>query len=97
MAIFVCNSDIIRDWLRGRMVAERTRADGQLLPGADFRIIMRRTGNSKMRRRKGLATLDYVLVLGVILPLAAFLLRVGPRIIRFAYEMVCVIVSWPFM
>ena len=50
-----------------------------------------------MRRRKGLATLDYVLVLGVILPLAAFLFRVGPTIIRLAYEMVCVVVSWPFM
>ena len=44
-----------------------------------------------MRRRRGLATLDYVLVLGVILPLAAFLFRVGPKIIRLAYEMVCVI------
>ncbi len=58
------------------------------------------TGNSgrfKTRRRRGLATLDYVLVLGVILPLAAFLFRVGPTIIRLAYEMVCALVSWPFM
>ena len=44
-----------------------------------------------------MATLDYVLVLGVILPLAAFLFRVGPKIIDLAYEMVCVLVSWPFM
>jgi hypothetical protein len=63
---------------------------------ADFPIIMRRSGDSKTRR-KGLATLDYVLVLGVILPLAAFLLRIGPKIIHFTYEMVCVLVSWPFM
>ncbi|MGO9112185.1 MAG: hypothetical protein ACLP9L_23405 [Thermoguttaceae bacterium] len=48
-------------------------------------------------RRRGLATLDYVLVLGVILPLAAFLFRVGPKIICLAYEIVCGIVSWPFM
>jgi hypothetical protein len=41
--------------------------------------------------------LDYVLVLGVIMPLAAFILLVGPRIMRLAYEMVCVLVSWPFM
>jgi len=58
---------------------------------------MRKSARIKLRRRKGVATLDYVLVLGVILPLAAFLLRVGPKIIRLVYEMVCVLVSWPFM
>jgi len=58
---------------------------------------MRRSGRIETRGRKGVATLDYVLVLGVILPLAAFLLRVGPKIIRLVYEMVCVLVSWPFM
>ena len=47
--------------------------------------------------RRGVAALDYVLVLGVILPLVAFLFQVGPQIIRLAYEMVCGIVSWPFM
>ena len=47
--------------------------------------------------RAGVASLDYVLVLGVILPLAAFLLLTGPKIMRLAYEMVCVLVSWPFM
>ena len=49
------------------------------------------------RRASGAASLDYVLVLGVILPLAAFILWAGPTIIRLAYEMVCVLVSWPFM
>lgn len=47
--------------------------------------------------RGGAASLDYVLVLGVILPMAVFILRVGPRMIRLAYEMVSVLVSWPFM
>jgi len=51
-----------------------------------------------MRRwRAAAATVDYVLVLGVVFPLAAFILWAGPRIIRLAYEMVCVLVSWPFM
>jgi hypothetical protein len=60
---------------------------------------MRRSNQprTKLAPRRGLATLDYVLLLGVILPLAAFLFRVGPMIIRLAYEMVCVTVSWPFM
>lgn len=47
--------------------------------------------------RTGAASLDYVLILGVILPMVAFILRVGPRMIRLAYEMVSVLVSWPFM
>ena len=49
------------------------------------------------RCRRGAAALDYVLVLAVILPLAVFILWIGPRIMRLAYEMVCVLVSWPFM
>jgi hypothetical protein len=49
------------------------------------------------RRRAGAAALDYVLILGVILPLVAFVMWAGPRIIRLAYEMICVLVSWPFM
>ena len=41
--------------------------------------------------------MDYVLILGVVLPMVVFIMRVGPRIMRLAYEMVCVLVSWPFM
>ena len=51
----------------------------------------------KAGRRSGLATLDYVLILGVVLPLVAFIMGIGPQIIRLAYEMVCVLLSWPFM
>jgi hypothetical protein len=58
---------------------------------------MGRSGQFDSRRRRGLAALDYVLLLGVVLPLAAFLFRVGPKIIRLVYEMVCAVVSWPFM
>ena len=50
-----------------------------------------------MAARPGAATLDYVLVLGVILPLVVFIMGIAPRIIRLAYEMVCVLVSWPYM
>ena len=49
------------------------------------------------RSRRGAATLDYVLVLGVILPLVAFIMWIGPRIMQLVYEMICVMVSWPFM
>ncbi len=49
------------------------------------------------RAPRGVSSLDYVLVLGVILPMLVFIMRVGPRIMRLAYEMVSVLVSWPFM
>jgi hypothetical protein len=48
-------------------------------------------------RRAALASLDYILILGVVLPLAAFLLRVGPQIMRLSYEMACALLTWPFM
>ncbi|MEE2707190.1 MAG: hypothetical protein VX988_09075 [Planctomycetota bacterium] len=47
-------------------------------------------------RRSAAATLDYVLVLCVVFPLAAFLLYAGPRIIMLVYEMMAVMISWPF-
>ena len=50
-----------------------------------------------MRRRTGVAALDYALVLGVVIPMAALLMWVGPRIMRLVYEMISVVVSWPFM
>jgi hypothetical protein len=47
--------------------------------------------------RRGAASLDYILLLGVVLPMIAFILGAAPRIIRLAYEMVSVLISWPFM
>lgn len=47
--------------------------------------------------RRGAATLDFVLGLGVVLPLAAFILYVGPRIMNLVYQMTSVLISWPFM
>ena len=51
----------------------------------------------RWHRRRGAATLDYVLILMVILPLVAFMMGTGRRIILLAYEMVCMLVGWPFM
>jgi hypothetical protein len=49
------------------------------------------------RRRRGQASLDYVLLLGIVLPLMAFVFRVAPRIMGLVYEMTCVLIEWPFM
>lgn len=48
-------------------------------------------------RRGAAASLDYILLIGVILPAAAFTMWAGPRLIRLTYEMVYVLISWPFM
>ena len=48
-------------------------------------------------RRAGVASLDYVLILGIVMPFAAFIFWAGPLIMRLAYEMTCVLISWPFM
>jgi len=48
-------------------------------------------------RRKGVATLDYILLICVILPLAGFVMWAGPRIMNLVYEMTCVLISWPFL
>jgi len=44
-----------------------------------------------------MSTIDYVLTLGVILPLAAFIFWVGPRIMNLVHQMTTVLVSWPFV
>ncbi len=49
------------------------------------------------RRRRGLASLDYVLILGVILPMVAFIIVNGRQIMRLVYEFLCVMVAWPFL
>jgi hypothetical protein len=48
-------------------------------------------------RRRGLASLDYVLILGVILPMVAFIIVHGRQIMRLVYEFLCVMVAWPFL
>ena len=49
------------------------------------------------KRRTGSASLDYVLILCIILPMMTFLMTAGPKIMRLTYDMVCVLVSWPLM
>jgi hypothetical protein len=47
--------------------------------------------------RAGVSSLDYILILGVILPMVAAIIGYGRQAIRLAYEMLCALVSWPFM
>lgn len=51
------------------------------------------------RRRcwRGAAALDYVLLMGVVLPLATLVFWAGPRIMQLVYEMLCLFVGSPWM
>jgi hypothetical protein len=49
------------------------------------------------RRRHGSATIDYFLLICIVLPLAAFILRVAPRAMQSVYDLLTVVVAWPFM
>lgn len=48
-------------------------------------------------RRRGSATIDYFLLVSIVLPLAAFILWIGPRAIQSVYDLFTVVVAWPFM
>lgn len=64
---------------------------------------MRRGKHKQVRRphptsnRRGAATLDYALVLGVILPLATIVIPASIRMIRAVYEMIVTLYAWPFL
>jgi len=51
----------------------------------------------RTRPRAGAAAVDVVLILGVILPLAGLMIGLGAHIMRVVHEMICVLVSWPFI
>ncbi|MDA0588204.1 MAG: hypothetical protein O2820_07235 [Planctomycetota bacterium] len=48
-------------------------------------------------RSGAVSTLDYILGLCVVFPLIAFAVPTGKKIIQFTYEMICVLIAWPFM
>ena len=69
------------------------------MSGNGLRKRFRRFGaiSNRRRFRSGQAALDYVLVLCVVLPLVAFILGVAPRMMNLVYQMICLLVTWPFM
>jgi hypothetical protein len=51
---------------------------------------------NRNKRRRGAATIDYFLLMAVVLPLAVFMMRIAPRMMRSVYDLLTVVVSWPF-
>jgi len=49
------------------------------------------------RWRRGSATVDYFPLVCIVLPLATFLMWFAPRAIQSVYDLLTVVVAWPFM
>ena len=86
--------------MRAAIVGMRACENGPLCSLG--KAAMNRRGPNRLCRRKGVrragvSTLDYVLILGVILPMVAFMMTHGRAVIGVVYQMLCVLVSWPFM
>lgn len=46
--------------------------------------------------RRGAATLDYVLLMGVVMPLVVFVYWAAPRIMNLVYELTTTVMGYPF-
>ncbi|MFO1093529.1 MAG: hypothetical protein U0992_09485 [Planctomycetaceae bacterium] len=47
--------------------------------------------------RRGAAAADYMLVLGVVVPLLFIVLPAGRRAMQLVFELACALIAWPFM
>jgi len=66
--------------------------------GIGWRHIDQHLGAGHRRfRRRASATIDYFLIICIVLPLAAFIMRIAPRAIHSVYDLLTVVVAWPFM
>jgi hypothetical protein len=71
----------------------------QALASRDFVARRRADGKPKLWRhgRTGSATIDYFLLICIVLPLAAFILRIAPRAMHSVYDFLTVVVAWPVL
>ena len=60
-------------------------------------VMKRMKKHCQESRRRGASSLDAILVLGVILPLALFLFLIVPRMIQLVYEMTVVLINSPML
>ena len=76
-------------WFAQRTTAGRERRRQTLTPTLSQR--------ERGRSRRGSATIDYFLLICIVLPLATFLMWIAPRAIQSVYDLLTVVVAWPFM
>lgn len=72
-------------------------------PAAQMSPVMRQVSSlgearsSESAARRGAATIDYVLGLGVVLPLLLIVIPAARRAMQLVFELACTLVAWPFM
>ena len=68
-------------------------------PGGTINLMKRFQPRRPARphRRRGAGTLEFVLALGVVLPLVAMAYPATRRMLQLVYEMTCTLISWPFL
>ncbi|REJ87245.1 MAG: hypothetical protein DWQ34_21080 [Planctomycetota bacterium] len=49
------------------------------------------------RNRRGAAVVDYMLAIGVVLPLMLIAIPAARRMMQLIFELSCTMVAWPFM
>jgi hypothetical protein len=55
------------------------------------------TRRNQSRRRQGLMSLEVVMTIGIMVPVAGILFFVGIKMCAAAYEAISAMVSWPFL
>jgi hypothetical protein len=75
--------------------AGKVQAAGKFLGGVTGEAGNAMRANS-VRQRRGVATLDYVLLMGIVLPLVGFILWVAPRMMNRVYEFTTALTGVPF-
>ncbi len=57
----------------------------------------RATSRKPVSVRRGVAAADYLLGIGIVLPLVLIALPSGRRMMQLVFELMCTLVAWPFM
>ena len=67
------------------------------IPQRHWKLPEHKPTGRKAKRRTGAASLEYVLVLGAMLPMIAATMWMARQVMNLAYEWIYVLVSWPFL
>ena len=55
------------------------------------------SGGGSRPNRRGAAVVDYMLAIGVVLPLMLIAIPAARRMMQLIFELSCTLVAWPFM
>lgn len=62
-----------------------------------MRRVAAMSGGGSRPNRRGAAVVDYMLAIGVVLPLMLIAIPAARRMMQLIFELSCTLVAWPFM